>query len=219
MFKRLHDWWTRPSWDDYLAEQQAAVNAMTLADDLNDRLKFNVNINSDLLVKLIEAKDSLHTMGVNSIRQSEYEEENRLRIAAEKEVLRLQDLLMGQVDKTPIHSINIEPDGAVEIVARPPQWVLQAMAGAFLECLDGAPNWRSYSLGPVPTDGGMLLATVRRMDGETPEETCGKLKDMIESLVGSIEYAISMESTYIFPDGTAQLVDEARALMNPMKKD
>ena len=62
MFKRLYDWWTRPTWDKFLGEQQAAVDAMTLADDLNDRLQRNASINSNLLLDLHEAKQVLRAM-------------------------------------------------------------------------------------------------------------------------------------------------------------
>ena len=125
---------------------------------------------------------------------------------------RLRGLLMQEADSTQIVAINVA-DGHIDLLARPPHWAMLAVAQSFYETLADAPNWQSLQVGPMDCRGISLVVTVRRLSGETPEETVTKCKDMIEELL-------------IHDGGTAgkevyaqNLFDRARALLNPSKKD
>lgn len=72
MLKRLRDWWTRPSWEEFLAEHQTcvdlgdrAVQLICERGDLADRLAFNARANSDMCMKLCDAK--LELKGSNEV--------------------------------------------------------------------------------------------------------------------------------------------------------
>jgi hypothetical protein len=98
------------------------------------------------------------------------------------EINRLQTMMMDEVDQSPLQAIDIK-NGAIDVSVRPPHWLIRAMAGSFLETMGTAPNWSSMEIGPVPTSGGMLIATVRWRHGETPEETVEKFQRLLEEIV------------------------------------
>lgn len=283
MLKKLRDWWTRPSWEEFDAEQKcredaqdAAVELIYQKGDLANRLAFNARANSDMCMKLCDAK--LELKGSNEVnarlaadllkandelawfRSGDLSSEHKRGLAAIQEVLgngadeqawppgthyadalgpyvdrlfaeirglrddvkyaeaevdRLRKLGIESCENVPVHSINIE-GGACEINTMPPHWALRAMGASFLESLDGAPNWRSIEFGPIPSDDGYLLATVCRKSGDSPVETCGKLKDVVAGLVGIIEEAfLGKEMNPV----TVPILGLARALLNPQKKD
>jgi hypothetical protein len=131
------------------------------------------------------------------------------------EVDRLVNLGIEAAERSPLHAVNIE-EGAVEVVIQPPHWALRAMAASFLETLGEAPNWRAIEVGPINSDGGMLIATVCRASGESPVETVGKLKVCIEELLGCVEVELWGRT---IDDDVAAVIRRARALLNPEKKD
>lgn len=58
MLKRLREWWTRPSWESYLAEFDEAVKQNGLADEATDKLK----VCKSLLCVAIQEIVSLQSM-------------------------------------------------------------------------------------------------------------------------------------------------------------
>jgi hypothetical protein len=133
----------------------------------------------------------------------------RERTNLRSEIERLRDLLMDQADKTTIESIDID-SGGVTVNSRPPHWALLSMAQSFLESLGDAPNWQAIQIGPIPSQEGMLIATVQRADGDSPVETVGKMRDCIKELFDCYK------SGYYYNEA---LCAKAMSLINPTKKD
>ena len=100
------------------------------------------------------------------------------------EAERLKGLLVDQAGNSPAVSLEAR-DGRIDLAVRPPHWALRAMALSFMGSIGDAPNWSSIEIGPLPTDGGTLIATVRRANGDTPEETVGKLRKEVARLKAS----------------------------------
>jgi hypothetical protein len=240
MLKRLRDWWTRPSWEEYLAEQQACVDAYAAKDDLRtDNIKLQrrvIELNAEKS-KRIKGQAALASM-LNRDLQEVCDDRDRVKERAENaegecsslttklyfadaECERLRKLLMQQVEASPILSIDIEPDGVVDIAMKPPEWAIKSMAVAFHDVLAAAPNWRALEVGPFPHSGVSMIVTVCRKSGDSPVETVGKLRDCVEKLVGSLEWAdekLGFDGCCLRDEDNAA-IKEARALLNPEKKE
>src|ERR1700737_484874 len=124
VIKRLHDWLVRPS-----------------RADLEERLKLNATINANLLVDLCDAREEIkHLKSDLDVARDEAEmhkqsyedaEDDAEAFQTENDLLRdalnwLRKVGIESVEKTPVHSIDIEPNGAVEITTRPPHWTIRS---------------------------------------------------------------------------------------------
>lgn len=52
MFKRLHDWWTRPSWKDFERLKEELIEETERADMLESTLDCCMSYNFELIAKL-----------------------------------------------------------------------------------------------------------------------------------------------------------------------
>ena len=114
--------------------------------------------------------------------------------------------LEGLLTKTDIISTTVE-NGAFELVTKPPAWAVRAMAASFYDTLNNAPNWQSVEIGPMDHEGTRMIVTVRRANGQTPEETVSKLKDVVEELHACVK-----------PDIYPYTCGKARALLDPTQE-
>ena len=106
-----------------------------------------------------------------------YEENDRLRERIT--VISEPDLL----------ALALEPGGSMRMDLEP-NVGMQILAASFADTILGAPNWTSVEIGPFPSSEGRLLVTVRRVGGETPEVTCSKRRQTIETLLKMIEETV-----------------------------
>lgn len=125
--------------------------------------------------------------------------------ALEAEMERLRDLLVDQAVNSPIYSVGLV-EGGIEVAVKPPHWAVKALAASFLDTLGDAKNWRTLELGPIPSDGGMLVATVYRKAGDSPTDTVFKLR---KALLDVISEAKNKDS---------EAVKAAMELINPVKE-
>jgi hypothetical protein len=91
------------------------------------------------------------------------------------------DRLMGLI-ASPESMELLADERGIELVAQYPHWACKLMAGSFAETLAEATNWMCVVIGPVPGPDCSMVVTIRRLSGETPEETVGKLRAEIEEL-------------------------------------
>ena len=123
------------------------------------------------LLRLRENRDEREKMFTRALRE------------AHNEIERLGRLLASHTD---LISAQVE-NGEFEIVTRPPFWAVRAMALSFYETLNNAPNWRCVQVGPMDHEGTVMIVTVRRANGKTPEESVTLLKDLIEEMLPCID--------------------------------
>ncbi len=140
--------------------------------------------------------------------------------SAHAEIARLRGLLMEQVEDSPLEKLEVS-GGEIEVQVRPPWWLLQHIGAGFLGGgLGGAPNWRSYEIGPISHPSGRLLVTVRRVDGDSPEDTVEKQRKMIEKLLEAICWADRecFKGHQLFRTEDYIAVDEAKNMIDPFRK-
>jgi hypothetical protein len=77
-------------------------------------------------------------------------------------------------------------DGTLDMKFHAPM-AMKILAASFHHVLGDAPNWQALEIGPMDHEGTMVSVTVRRMNGETPEETVGKLRSMVTKLQQEID--------------------------------
>ena len=139
------------------------------------------------------------------MRETRVEREKTLARAL-KEAHAENERLAASLTKTDIISMHVE-NGELEIATRPPHWAIKAMAASFYDTLDNALNWRSIEVGPMDHEGTRMIVTVRRANGQTPEETVSKLKDVVEELHACVK-----------PDIYPYTCGKARALLDPTQE-
>lgn len=101
---------------------------------------------------------------------------------AQDEIERLEGLLA----QTDIVGMSVE-NGVFELMTRPPHWAVKALAASFFQTLNNAPNWRCVEIGPMDHEGTLMIVTVRRANGKTPEESVTLLKDSMEEMLDCID--------------------------------
>lgn len=222
MLKRIRDWFTRPSWEEYLAEHAEAVKQQGRAEYYCDRnremgaaIEDRIQRNGELMLEIQSVEDVLAEMKERFASEVRDREQSRLELgSANAEIERLKRYLMGEVEKAEVRNIHIEK-GSIEVAIQPPHWAALAIAESFYETLADAPNWRSLEVTLDDRSERPLIVTVRRASGDSPEETVSKCKACIEELL-TLEF---------WPSWTKEtwnknpILDRARALLNPEKKD
>jgi hypothetical protein len=78
--------------------------------------------------------------------------------------------------------LELEPGGALRMGLEPCIGA-KVLAASFAAMLGDAKNWRAVQVGPMPSDNGMILVTVKRELGDSPEVSYGKVCDLLEALI------------------------------------
>lgn len=89
------------------------------------------------------------------------------------------------VNSPELTDLELEPGGILRMGITP-NLGSKVLAISFAEMILNAPNWSSVEVGPFDSFEGKLLVTVKRSEGDSPEATCRKLKELINKLVGFI---------------------------------
>jgi len=88
--------------------------------------------------------------------------------------------LTGLLDDPKLVELELEPGGSLRMGLEPCIGA-KVLAASFADLLGDAKHWRSVEVGPMPSDQGVLIVTVRRATGQTPEETVGFLRARLDA--------------------------------------
>lgn len=114
-------------------------------------------------------------------------EEETAELRAENAALRVEiGRLTKLLTEPELVKLELEPGGSLRMALMPCLGA-KALAASFADMIGDAANWRSVEVGPMPTDQGMLIVTVRRVEGKTPEEMVGELTAEIDRLKQLLE--------------------------------
>jgi hypothetical protein len=78
--------------------------------------------------------------------------------------------------------LELEPGGALRMGLEVGIGA-KILAASFADLLGDAKNWRAVHVGPMPGDNGMILVTVKREYGDSPEASYSKACDLLEALI------------------------------------
>jgi hypothetical protein len=110
--------------------------------------------------------------------------------------------------------LELEPGGALRLGLEPGIGA-KILAVSFADLLGDAKNWRAVHVGPMRGDNGMILVTVKREPGDSPETSYGKACDLLEALIEPAQhYAWETQSaTY------QEAIDRAREFLGIRSKE
>lgn len=131
---------------------------------------------------------------------------------SKKELRSIIERQMALISDPKILDLELEPGGALRMDLEPCIGA-KILAASFADLLGKAPNWASLLVGPMPSDNGMLIVTVQRQSGDSPEATVGKLKDLIRKMRSALADLNAIDPPVLL-DSEADLIAKADLLLD-----
>jgi predicted RNase H-like nuclease (RuvC/YqgF family) len=134
--------------------------------DLIDEENTVESLTRELLVEKLEAELAEAKAGVN-------------------ELIENNDRLVKLISDPKLLELELEPGGALRIGMEPCLGA-KVLAASCADFLGDAENWRCVEIGPILSDQGAIIVTVRRKHGKSPEVTVGEQREEIAGLKDEI---------------------------------